>query len=329
MKKTVYIHIGTHKTGTTAIQKFSAQHAKELGELGVLYPNISRPSKESINAGHHLLPWYLLGHPVPDIYYGGYADKKEMLFISLIAAIKSSKHGSIVISSEEFDRLNEEQIKRLKSYFEEVDVKIIIYLRRKDSFLETMYQTNVVHGSESRPIHEAMKNMGIPLDYFTFVRKWQDTFGVENVHIHFYCKNTLKSNDIVIDFYDRLGLNVEDDVKNFGMKGMNASIPLQYVTVIANLKRNGAPNHVLDLLKRIAKKIGDTADKNYHFLSVKERIKLANSGLEEIEKLNLVLPDKECFSLSSLELNDDNAGSFALKKVFEDFENYIDNVENN
>lgn len=30
MKKTIYIHIGTHKTGITAIQKFSVNHYDKL-----------------------------------------------------------------------------------------------------------------------------------------------------------------------------------------------------------------------------------------------------------------------------------------------------------
>ena len=326
MKKTVYIHIGTHKTGTTAVQKFSADHTKELIKLGIFYPYISRPAIANISIGQHLLPWYLTNHPVPDDYYGQYADKKESIFPSLIAAIKSSECEKIILSSEEFDRLNFEQVKILKDYFEELDVKIIIYLRRKDSYLETMYQTNVVHGEESRNIVDALKNMDIPLDYFEFVKKWQDIFGEKNVYIYFYCKDILKANDIIIDFYDHLGVDVEEMVKKSATNNrINASIPFQYVTMIANMRRNNASSNTINLVKRVGKKMGDTADKSYHFLPLKERVNLAKSGLEEIERLNLNIPDKECFALSFDELkeDEDEKQSHALMQIFKDFENYM------
>ena len=40
MKKILYLHIGKHKTGTTALQDFMAMNRNELKKLGVLYPGI-------------------------------------------------------------------------------------------------------------------------------------------------------------------------------------------------------------------------------------------------------------------------------------------------
>jgi len=36
--KTVYLHIGLHKTGTSTIQFFLANNREKLAELGYLYP---------------------------------------------------------------------------------------------------------------------------------------------------------------------------------------------------------------------------------------------------------------------------------------------------
>lgn len=45
MKKTLYIHAGTHKTGTTAIQKFLSANRDLLAKNGYLYPGTDQ--------GHH------------------------------------------------------------------------------------------------------------------------------------------------------------------------------------------------------------------------------------------------------------------------------------
>jgi len=325
MKKTVYIHIGTHKTGTTSIQKFSVENSTKLFELGIYYPTISRPMINNISAGHHLLPWYIFNHPVPGSFYGEYNEKRESLFPSLIEGIKSSACDHILLSSEEFDRLSKEDINRLSEYFTDFNVKIIAYLRRKDSYMESMYQTDVLHNVEYNSFAEYMKIMPTPQNYYKFIKKWQDVFGLENVQVNFYCKKALKSNDIVVDFYSRLGLDVENMIKKDETKEINASVPFQYVGLIAMVRRMKVSDEIVNSIKRIAYKIRDSANKDFHFLSLAERIKLADSGLKEIRDLNLSLPDEECFSLSEDEKKRNvKQGNFsALKQVFADFENYM------
>lgn len=324
MKK-IYIHIGTHKTGTTAIQNFSGQHAKKLEALDVFYPVVSRAIINDVpSLGHHLLPWYLLNHPVPDKFFGQFEDKKQSLFPSLIAAIKSSNCDNVVLSSEAFDRLDQEQILKLHGFFQQYDIKIIVYLRRKDAYLESRYQTKVIHYYESKELSEIMTKLG-PLNYFDFIRSWQDVFGVDNVLVRFYCKKSMIANNIVVDFYDQLGIDVKDMTNTGAAMGVNKSVPFHYVSMIATMRRDGVPDHIINTIKRIASKIGSIQLHNFHFLSLEERIKLAKSGLEEVEKLNIPLPDRECFLLPEAEVNEkENAEKhLALKKVFDDFENIL------
>ena len=48
-KKTIYFHIGTHKTGTTAIQKFLVTNKDELLNLGYKYDYFD---KQEMNQGY-------------------------------------------------------------------------------------------------------------------------------------------------------------------------------------------------------------------------------------------------------------------------------------
>lgn len=58
----VYLHIGTHKTGSTAVQAFVARHGDELKRLGLLYPRAGRPRLKRFASGHHLLSWTRMEH---------------------------------------------------------------------------------------------------------------------------------------------------------------------------------------------------------------------------------------------------------------------------
>ncbi len=331
MKKTVYIHIGTHKTGTTAIQKFSAENSTELLELGIDYPTISRPAINKVSSGHHLLPWYIINHPVPGNFYGEYEEKREFLFPELVLYINSSAYNHIVLSSEEFDRLSEEQIIKLKEYFTDFDIKIIVYLLIKDSYVESMYQTDVIFNNQKNNIIEYMKTMPMPLDYYKFIKRWQNAFGIENVDINFYCKKALLSENIVFDFYSKIGIDVKDIIVKDKNSNVNASLPFQYVALISMLRRMEASDEIVKIIKRLACKMGKTANKDFHFLPLVERIRLSNSGLEEIEQLNLKLPYPECFILSEDKKGKQttNKKFSALEQVFEDFEKYWDSMEKN
>ncbi len=56
--KTVYLHIGTHRTGSTSIQRFMANAEEALAEQGIIYPKTGRPDTDWTNQyGHHELAW--------------------------------------------------------------------------------------------------------------------------------------------------------------------------------------------------------------------------------------------------------------------------------
>lgn len=325
-KKKLYLHIGTHKTGTTAIQVFSAKNSDYLKENDCLYVETGRPVRENRKlVGHHLLPWYLIKHNVPKSYYGKYEKNIEHLFSDLVDEIKTSKYNHILISSEEFDKLNSEEIEALKKYFADFEVFIIIYLRRKDSYIESMYQTDVVYNSFNKTIYEFMNETKIPLKYFDFVNKWQKVFGTKNVTVNVYCKKLLKDENVVVDFFNHLGIEVAHKISKGKPSKVNASIPFQYVSLIALLRKLGSDKKIIDTVINIAKSIGSKADDSFHFLSLQERKELVSSGYEEIEQLGIELEDTKCFSLEDTELKQTapKIKYDGLYKVLKDFENII------
>lgn len=82
--KTVYIHIGPHKTGTSAIQKYFSTHAKSLEKAGLLFLN---------SPGSH--------RAALDIATGNYVSAEERLG-DLTKQISESPSETILISHEDF-----------------------------------------------------------------------------------------------------------------------------------------------------------------------------------------------------------------------------------
>ena len=88
------VHVGTPKTGTTAIQAFLAVNRERLLEAGIVYPRAGCPTAGPTFApGHHLVPRELAtGEASPSLD-------------AVIAEAKSSGAPSLIISSEEFHAL--------------------------------------------------------------------------------------------------------------------------------------------------------------------------------------------------------------------------------
>ena len=50
----IFVHIGTHKTGTTSIQKFARSNEEKLKMKGFFYPGYSILGKKEHYGHHHI-----------------------------------------------------------------------------------------------------------------------------------------------------------------------------------------------------------------------------------------------------------------------------------
>jgi len=85
-----FIHVGTHKTGTTSIQHLLSRNSSALRERGYFYPQAGRPD---LLSGHHNLAWEISGDHRFRNNYGSIDD--------LIREVKY-RSDHIILSSEDF-----------------------------------------------------------------------------------------------------------------------------------------------------------------------------------------------------------------------------------
>ena len=135
-----YLHIGSHKTGTTSIQAFLGANEERLAADGVFLPLSGR--LDATNGSHHNIAWELRGHSQYDSALGGVAE--------LVEELRSSNARTACVSSEEFELLWSTPL-RFAGLCRAIRAagwapRVIVYLRSQAPYCVRMYAELVKHG---------------------------------------------------------------------------------------------------------------------------------------------------------------------------------------
>lgn len=201
------IHLGTHKTGTTALQSFLSRNRKRLQKQRILYPRFA----ERDNA-HHEFAWRISGR----VDKGDIAVAPRVFVENFVREAESEGSESVILSSEEFEFIRgPSQIAQLGELLGGHDVLLIVYLRRQDFYLESeygqhlrMYQTR-----ETKTLMEFLCRYGLS-DRFNYRRTlapWSRVFGDENIRVRRYQRASFRGGSIFSDFADAASFETTSD----------------------------------------------------------------------------------------------------------------------
>jgi hypothetical protein len=142
--RTVLIHAGSHKTGTTSLQDLFTSHRGALRERGILYPFTGvLPNGTGIDSQTNIA-WELMAHNSYDPAVGTLDD--------LITEATSSGCEKVLLSSEEFARLFDKpaRLLRLRESFEDAGFvpRIGLVFRDMAECADTLFVTLLAHGLE-------------------------------------------------------------------------------------------------------------------------------------------------------------------------------------
>lgn len=194
----IYVHIGSDKTGSTAIQSILSQHRNHLRSLGIEYPKLS--DKQD----HH----ESLVHELRAGQKGENWRELEIIFS------KSPSH--VILSAEAFCTLKREEIKRFKEWLDQPNVKIIAYLRRADEYLESGILQRLKSAkslASFRQQYFTAKYLPTILDPYVFnaafkvrfVKKWERSYQA-NLIVRPYDKKQWEKQNLIYDLLIQLGL---------------------------------------------------------------------------------------------------------------------------
>lgn len=129
----IIVHIGPHKTGTSALQRFLYVNRKELRERGVIYEPVNK-----LWNNHHIVA-------------DAFIKNRDVNFVSdfLLNLIEENKEYDILLSSEMFcdSAFPTEQFIGL---FENVELSVISYIRNPCDLIVSAYNEVVRDGSVQR-----------------------------------------------------------------------------------------------------------------------------------------------------------------------------------
>jgi len=221
MKK-VFLHIGPHKTASTYLQNIFYHNMEKLRKSNIYYPKTGI----SIQWGHHELAHLLQKNDFTHF---------EQLLNKIIY---DSNENDILISSENFDRLSDEQIKYLKEVFKNFDVKIIFVKRKLDELLLSNWQESIKHGHLNDFYTFAFEHVLKPyrsnvLNQKNIIDKYSNAFGKENIIIIDYNNAVLNKRDLSDIFFESIE---KFDLLNLGTnKLINKSLSYKEVEIIRGL----------------------------------------------------------------------------------------------
>jgi hypothetical protein len=211
--KRIYLHIGMHKTGTTSLQRLLASVAQQLRTDGALYPVCGRPNRrDDARFGHHLLAW-------------GVLEKRGVNHLDdwhdVLNEIRTASEELVILSSEDFEGCNEEQIDQIKTLLKGNEVHIVVYLRNPVDHMVSAYKQRVKMGKYTRSFRAFVEQYIYLCDYGSLLGRWNKSFGAENVHVCIF-DEWCKKEGLGACFFKLLGLPF-DHYRSFLGKPENVS----------------------------------------------------------------------------------------------------------
>lgn len=188
-RPTLFVHIGTHKTGTTSIQNFLRTHASSLRECGIFVPTAGTLSQVS---GHHNIAWQVRNDPRYRTNVGGIDE--------LVAELKHSRANTMVISSEDFEYLSQYP-RELKAFDQRLETagfttKYLVFFRNVEAYARSLFceLESISVGTHYGAFRKSIQDCGFvrvnadwyyEFRYELFVEKWEAVLGPK-IHEHSY-----------------------------------------------------------------------------------------------------------------------------------------------
>lgn len=218
----IYLHIGTHKTGTSSIQSFFYSNEKLLRREKLLYPLFSKNHSGPLCSA-------VKDNPLTYFYYKKHKnftnskiiDENERIKSEIRKNVTEKKYNNIIFSGEELSFLSLSEVYRLKELLSKThhEIKIIIYKRDSEDYFLSAFQQHLKAGLSYREIKRNPPKYIFEEAYKNF----STVFKTSNIIVRDFnsCKN-----DVVSDFIKTLALKINNDSNELNEIHENTSLGL-------------------------------------------------------------------------------------------------------
>ncbi len=232
------IHVGLHKTGSTAIQLTCSHNSGLLAEHGYYYPRFGADCW-----ANHSVPLSLMfmvdpynkSHTVRNIFKTpqvAYSREKEIRK-AFEMEIQSTRCQNILISGEDISVFSKSELHDLISFLSRHDYKeieVVLYVRHPVRFALSNAQELVRAGVV--PIGRAI-GFGDLQQVREKIKKIISVVGESAVHVMSFEQAVSEVDDILIHFFNYLG--IPKDMDGFVSVRSNESMPIEKILAISAL----------------------------------------------------------------------------------------------
>lgn len=278
----LYLHLGTSKTGSSALQSFLAKNRVRLYEDGVWYPELTAGMKIEEKLKAVIGNAYFLSSF--KVYIADMSDEVRQLFEDTCNKLQNGDSNKDILLSSEMNFKQAEMV--CKNFMARgFNVKVIYFLRRQDLWGESAWNQAVKTRSEIKNCLEYIQMQEQELDYYKRLKEIAAVVGKDNVIVSVY-----ESGDIFTTFLDILGIHSMENYQKDAYQA-NPSLSANFVEIhrIFNSIPNGAVfmNGMKEILEE-GRKYARMDEETVHapsFLTREERLEIIEKYHEGNTKL--------------------------------------------
>ena len=203
----LYLHIGAHKTGSTALQHNLLLNRNLLGDHGICH--LASPTTGYLHTYLGTVsPYKLIPEGFTVLDREGLEDRLETVDRDVVVA--SSENLSFFFEKAPIAALEG----LLRPYFDEIT--IVSYLRRQDRHAVSHHQEGAkpqrqaegaLWGHAPNALPDVSPDHDLYLDYDRRLGLWAEVFGADHLVLRVYDRALLKDGDIFADFMAVIGVD--------------------------------------------------------------------------------------------------------------------------
>lgn len=225
MRKTIILHIGASKAGSSSIQSFVRRNRPLLNSLGYVLPDTSLSTSENVS-GEHVFALETLAKAKDA---AGFRARMDAIF-----AQSGDKARVILLSAENLSNLgNSAIIEGLSAFY---DLRVVMYLRRQDELLTSAWQqwASKLDTDFYAWLIMALKQYG---HWDKVLAEWEEKAGADAIVARVFDRNSFVDGDLLHDFIDAIGLGAHIDDFDYHQGESNPSVT-DAITMMVSGNRN-------------------------------------------------------------------------------------------
>lgn len=200
------LHIGTAKTGTSALQRYLAENRSALRKRGFMFSTVAG------KANQRRLSCYATDDGnVRDLdgFEGIYSAAdlrafREAFCRDLAGEATADPDATFIFSNEHCHSklTRDSEVERLRDLFARLfsDIRVVVYIRRQDELVVSRYSTALRSGLTHEDIIRPEDHSASFCDNWEALSRWTGAFGEDHLLVGIYSRAALRNGSIVSDF---------------------------------------------------------------------------------------------------------------------------------